>query len=62
MSLLLAPGKAIDKEVGPPILHVLNGAEVKDVADVVVRNEGCVAHDGLDLEFSIERWPSSVFP
>jgi len=62
LSLLLAPGKAINKEVGPPILRMLNEAEVQDVADVVVRNEGCVAHDGLNLEIAIERWPYSVFP
>ena len=62
LSLLLAPGKAINKDVGPPILHVLSEAEVEDVADVVVRNEGCVAHDVLNLKIMIERWPESVFP
>ncbi len=62
LSLFLAPGKAIDKEVGLPIPHVFNETKFEDVADVVVRNKGCVAHNGLNLEITIERWPESVFP
>lgn len=34
---------------------MLNEAEVQDIADVVIRNEGCVAHDVLDWDIVIER-------
>ena len=62
LSLLLAPGKAIDKEVGLPVLHIFNETKFEDVIDVIVRNKRCVAYNRLNLDIPIRRWPKSVFP
>ena len=51
LSLLFAPGEAVNEEIRSPVLQVLDETTLEDIVNVGVRDEKSVAHDSLDVKF-----------
>lgn len=56
LSLLFAPGEAVNEEIRSPILQVLDETTLEDFMNVGMRHERSMAHNSLDIKFlSIQR-------
>lgn len=57
LSLLFAPGEAVNEEIRSPVLQVLDETTLEDIVNVGMRDERSVAHDSLDIKLlSVQRF------